>query len=167
VLLRTGWPQSSGASGTEIPPAAALRPCISVPIRGVAFRYASSVSPISAESFCGNWIAPRSADPENGVPQPIPGTHKGAGVGLYAISRERSIYTVAVEYGVRRQEVQMADTGFDYDVLIIGSGFGGSVAALRAVEKGYRVGVLEAGRRWPDDQTPKCLNLNRNSCNIS
>ena len=49
----------------------------------------------------------------------------------------------------------MADTGFDYDVLIIGSGFGGSVAALRAVEKGYRVGVLEAGRRWPDDQTPK------------
>ena len=32
---------------------------------------------------------------------------------------------------------------FDYDVLIIGSGFGGSVAALRAAEKGYRVGVME------------------------
>src|SRR6201991_3722060 len=38
----------------------------------------------------------------------------------------------------------------DYDVLIIGSGFGGSVAALRLTEKGYRVGVLEAGARFED-----------------
>ncbi|CAJ1502568.1 GMC family oxidoreductase [[Mycobacterium] kokjensenii] len=38
----------------------------------------------------------------------------------------------------------------DYDVLIIGSGFGGSVSALRLTEKGYRVGVLEAGRRYSD-----------------
>ncbi|MEZ5153586.1 FAD-dependent oxidoreductase [Rhodococcus zopfii] len=38
----------------------------------------------------------------------------------------------------------------DYDVLIVGSGFGGSVTALRLVEKGYRVGVLEAGRRYAD-----------------
>jgi cholesterol oxidase len=36
----------------------------------------------------------------------------------------------------------------DYDVLVIGSGFGGSVSALRLTEKGYRVGVLEAGRRF-------------------
>ena len=36
---------------------------------------------------------------------------------------------------------------FDYDVLIIGSGFGGSVAARRAAEKGYRAGVMEAGKR--------------------
>jgi len=35
-----------------------------------------------------------------------------------------------------------------YDVVVIGSGFGGSVAALRLTEKGYRVGVLEAGRRY-------------------
>jgi cholesterol oxidase len=43
------------------------------------------------------------------------------------------------------------ETGtFDYDVLVIGSGFGGSVAALRLAEKGYRVGVLEAGRRFDD-----------------
>ncbi|UYN83072.1 MAG: GMC family oxidoreductase [Microcella sp.] len=38
------------------------------------------------------------------------------------------------------------------DVLVVGSGFGGSVAALRLVEKGYRVAVLEAGRRFADDE---------------
>ena len=36
----------------------------------------------------------------------------------------------------------------DFDVVVIGSGFGGSVAALRLSEKGYRVAVLEAGRRF-------------------
>lgn len=48
----------------------------------------------------------------------------------------------------------MAINGFDYDVIVIGSGFGGSVAALRATEKGYKVGVLESGRRWPDEEIP-------------
>ncbi|HME48490.1 GMC family oxidoreductase [Mycobacterium sp.] len=43
----------------------------------------------------------------------------------------------------------------DYDVLIIGSGFGGSVTALRLTEKGYRVGVLEAGRRYADQEFAK------------
>ncbi len=38
----------------------------------------------------------------------------------------------------------------DFDVVIIGSGFGGSTTALRLTEKGYRVGVLEAGRRFED-----------------
>jgi cholesterol oxidase len=42
-----------------------------------------------------------------------------------------------------------------FDVLIIGSGFGGSVSALRLSEKGYRVGVLEAGRRFSDNDFPK------------
>jgi cholesterol oxidase len=45
--------------------------------------------------------------------------------------------------------------GPDYDVLIIGSGFGGSVSALRLTEKGYRVGVLEAGRRFEDEDMAK------------
>ena len=44
---------------------------------------------------------------------------------------------------------------YDYDVLVIGSGFGGSVAALRLAEKGYRVGVLEAGRRFEDADFPR------------
>jgi cholesterol oxidase len=42
-----------------------------------------------------------------------------------------------------------------YDVAIIGSGFGGSVAALRLAEKGYSVAVLEAGRRFADDEFPQ------------
>ncbi len=42
----------------------------------------------------------------------------------------------------------------DYDVLVIGSGFGGSVTALRLTEKGYKVGVLEAGARFEDDAYP-------------
>ncbi len=42
----------------------------------------------------------------------------------------------------------------DYDVLVVGSGFGGSVTALRLTEKGYRVGVLEAGARFADDDFP-------------
>ncbi|MFJ8186097.1 GMC oxidoreductase [Streptomyces sp. NPDC096105] len=47
------------------------------------------------------------------------------------------------------------DAGYDYDVLVVGSGFGGSVSALRLTEKGYRVGVLEAGRRWTRASLPK------------
>ncbi|APE16339.1 GMC family oxidoreductase [Mycolicibacterium pallens] len=43
----------------------------------------------------------------------------------------------------------------DFDVLIIGSGFGGSVSALRLTEKGYKVGVLEAGRRYADHEFAK------------
>ncbi len=46
-------------------------------------------------------------------------------------------------------------SSYDYDVLVIGSGFGGSVAALRLTEKGYRVGVLEAGRRFEDADFPR------------
>jgi cholesterol oxidase len=46
-------------------------------------------------------------------------------------------------------------TEYDYDVIVVGSGFGGSVAALRLTEKGYRVGVLEAGRRWNVEDFPK------------
>src|SRR5215472_12874582 len=49
-----------------------------------------------------------------------------------------------------------ADVGSpDVDVAVIGSGFGGSVAALRLTEKGYRVAVLEAGRRFADDEFAK------------
>ncbi|WP_433572191.1 GMC family oxidoreductase N-terminal domain-containing protein [Streptomyces sp. CA-251247] len=54
----------------------------------------------------------------------------------------------------RNQEAPDNDA-YDYDVLIVGSGFGGSVSALRLTEKGYRVGVLEAGRRFTRETLPK------------
>jgi cholesterol oxidase len=51
---------------------------------------------------------------------------------------------------------------YDFDWLVIGSGFGGSVSALRLAEKGYRVGVLECGRRYRDqDFARSAWNLRR------
>ncbi len=49
----------------------------------------------------------------------------------------------------------MGGAAFDYDWLVIGSGFGGSVSALRLSEKGYKVGVLECGRRFRDEDYAK------------
>ena len=43
----------------------------------------------------------------------------------------------------------------DFDIVVIGSGFGGSVAALRLTEKNYKVAVIEAGRRFSDKDFPK------------
>jgi cholesterol oxidase len=42
-----------------------------------------------------------------------------------------------------------------FDVIVIGSGFGGSVSALRLTEKGYSVGVIEAGKRWETADFPR------------
>nr|WSZ15135.1 GMC family oxidoreductase [Streptomyces canus] len=49
----------------------------------------------------------------------------------------------------------MPQDTYDYDVIVVGSGFGGSVTALRLTEKGYRVGVLEAGRRFTRETLPR------------
>ena len=43
----------------------------------------------------------------------------------------------------------------DFDVIIIGSGFGGAITACRLSEKGYRVVVLERGRRWGVKDFPR------------
>jgi cholesterol oxidase len=50
---------------------------------------------------------------------------------------------------------QNAETEAYYDYIIIGSGFGGSVSAMRLTEKGYRVLVLERGKRYNAEDFPK------------
>ena len=47
------------------------------------------------------------------------------------------------------------DKPFDCDYTVIGSGFGGSVSALRLTEKGYNVTVIEKGRRFSSKDFPK------------
>ena len=44
---------------------------------------------------------------------------------------------------------------WDFDFIVIGSGFGGSVSAHRLVEKGYKVAVMEMGRRWTPENLPR------------
>jgi cholesterol oxidase len=44
---------------------------------------------------------------------------------------------------------------YDFDWIVVGSGFGGSVSALRLSEKGYKVAVLECGKRFEDKDFPK------------
>jgi cholesterol oxidase len=56
-----------------------------------------------------------------------------------------------------QQQHQTSEECFDF--VIIGSGFGGSVSAMRLAEKGYRVLVLERGKRYSSDTFPK-TNLN-------
>jgi choline dehydrogenase-like flavoprotein len=52
----------------------------------------------------------------------------------------------------------------DFDWLVIGSGFGGSVSALRLAEKGYRVAVLESGRRYEDEDFAETIWNARRYC---
>ncbi|MEG0483494.1 MAG: NAD(P)-binding protein, partial [Acinetobacter sp.] len=49
----------------------------------------------------------------------------------------------------------MHKINYDFDYLIIGSGFGGSVSAHRLSEKGYSVAVMEMGKRWEAKDFPK------------
>ncbi|PSH04476.1 MAG: cholesterol oxidase [Acidobacteria bacterium] len=54
------------------------------------------------------------------------------------------------------------DREFDFDFIVIGSGFGGSVSAHRLAEKGYSVAVMEMGRRWAPGNFPRSnWSLNR------
>lgn len=56
---------------------------------------------------------------------------------------------------MRRTTLDRVSKGFDSDWVVIGSGFGGSVSALRLAEKGHSVTVLECGRRFADDEFAK------------
>jgi len=50
---------------------------------------------------------------------------------------------------------ERVDTNYDFDFIVIGSGFGGSVSAYRLAEKGYKVAVMEMGRRWTPESLPR------------
>lgn len=49
----------------------------------------------------------------------------------------------------------MGSQKYDFDYIVIGSGFGGSVSAMRLAQKGYRVAVLEKGKEWKTQDFPK------------
>ncbi len=78
----------------------------------------------------------------------------GAPLGLSAQAWATALTAVAEGDEARRSPVTAADrhATYDVDVVVVGSGFGGSVAALRLSEKGYGVTVLESGRRFDDDE---------------
>jgi cholesterol oxidase len=62
--------------------------------------------------------------------------------------------TNGVSTGSTTEEGAGSGSTYDFDVIIVGSGFGGSVSALRLTEKGYKVAVLEAGARFADQDFP-------------
>ncbi|WP_131784238.1 GMC family oxidoreductase [Protofrankia symbiont of Coriaria ruscifolia] len=82
------------------------------------------------------------------------GTTDGTSGGTTARTTARSgpAHRPGPAHGVPEEGVP---PGMDADVIVIGSGFGGSVAALRLAEKGYQVVVLEAGRRFPPGALPR------------
>jgi cholesterol oxidase len=55
---------------------------------------------------------------------------------------------------IKKGETVMAASDLDFDFIVIGSGFGGSVTAHRLTEKGYSVAVMEMGRRWTPENMP-------------
>lgn len=56
---------------------------------------------------------------------------------------------------MRAETLDALPDGARFDFVVVGSGFGGSVAALRLAEKGYSVAVLEAGRHFEDGDFPR------------
>ncbi len=65
---------------------------------------------------------------------------------------QENVWTVDVEHAIVGC---MHSHPFDFDYIIVGSGFGGSVSALRLAQKGYSVAVIESGKRWRSEDFPR------------
>src|SRR5262245_40574441 len=74
----------------------------------------------------------------------------GAGltVGASAVGTVKGALARAVGGPAQEAKAAAVPSGFEYDAIVVGSGFGGAVVACRLAEKGLRVLVLERGRRW-------------------
>ncbi len=68
----------------------------------------------------------------------------------FFVSSDNNCYFNSPNYAV---PIEMTNTHYDY--IVIGSGFGGSVASMRLAEKGYHVLVIEKGKRWTETDFPK------------
>ena len=73
----------------------------------------------------------------------------------YLLFDRGSIMSEEVVAVIRSFGIDPVRTAYDYDYIVIGSGFGGSVAALRLSEKGYNVAVLEKGKRFRSGDFPE------------
>src|ERR1700743_1112241 len=60
-----------------------------------------------------------------------------------------------VEGGCPKNLMPSHDGDYDFDYIVVGSGFGGRVTAPRLTEKGCRVAVMEMGRRWTPENLPR------------
>src|SRR5262249_59765745 len=66
----------------------------------------------------------------------------------YASVSRRKTCAISDGNGQRRRAM-------NYDVIVIGSGFGGAISGCRLAEAGYRVLILERGRRWDKNTYPR------------
>ena len=119
------------------------------------------------EAFGATFASDRQPDGRHAAVRhgPPPGQRGHPPLHRVAVGRDPAADPVRADARHERRDLRQGDdrqpaadeeagprmSDFDFDVLVVGSGFGGSVTALRLTEKGYRVGVLEAGARFEDD----------------
>ncbi len=76
-------------------------------------------------------------------------------MGKSSLLRCNSSASISFREHIYGGEMANQEPQFDFDFIVIGSGFGGSVSAHRLTQKGYRVAVMEMGRRWSPDDLPR------------
>ena len=82
-------------------------------------------------------------------PQNVTAQHLLGFEPVLGLSDERWAASLTTALGLMKK-LGSSVTAHDHDVVVIGTGFGGAVSAMRLAEKGYRVHMLESGRRFED-----------------